>query len=161
MFGRQKFRTPKNFGRIDFRTLFWSEIKSVRNLSNLMYVARGPRYSAWLLQHLLWPFSPGGELSLSLGRGVPPGPWNPDPVYNKKFVKIWKIDTLLMIFRSNSTHFSSKCVIFRPCVYKIFKNLRSCLWADGRKIIPWRAARPRIAYAWEYPPPRSFNFWSA
>ena len=29
-----------------------------------------------------------GVLDLSLGRGVPPGPWNPDPVYEKKFVKI-------------------------------------------------------------------------
>ena len=32
----------------------------------------------------------GGVLDLSLGRGMPPGPWNPDPVYDKKFVKILK-----------------------------------------------------------------------
>ena len=30
--------------------------------------------------------------------------------------------------------------------------MRPCLWADGRKTIPWRVARPRIAYVWEYPP---------
>ena len=29
-----------------------------------------------------------GVLDLSLGRGVPPGPWKPDPVCDKKLVKI-------------------------------------------------------------------------
>ena len=32
----------------------------------------------------------GGVLDLSLGRGVPPGPRRPDPVYDKKFMKILK-----------------------------------------------------------------------
>ena len=32
----------------------------------------------------------GGVLDLSLGRGVPPGPWNLDPVYDKKIVKTLK-----------------------------------------------------------------------
>ena len=33
---------------------------------------------------------PGGVLDLSLGWGMPPGPGNPDPVYDKKLVKILK-----------------------------------------------------------------------
>ena len=37
-----------------------------------------------------WGWGGGGVLDLSLGRGVPPGPCNPDPVYNKKYVKILK-----------------------------------------------------------------------
>ena len=38
-----------------------------------------------------WPWmGGGGVLDLSWGRGVPPGPRNPDPVYDKKFVKIVK-----------------------------------------------------------------------
>ena len=32
--------------------------------------------------------NPGVVLNLNLGRGVSPRPWNPDPVYDKKFVKI-------------------------------------------------------------------------
>ena len=36
------------------------------------------------------PEGGGGGLDVSLGRGVPPGPWNPDPVYDKMFVKILK-----------------------------------------------------------------------
>ena len=43
-----------------------------------------------MLHSDLLGFSPWGVLDLSLGRGVPPGPWNPDPVYDKKFVKISK-----------------------------------------------------------------------
>ena len=31
-----------------------------------------------------------GVLDLSLGREVPPGPWNPDPVYDKMSLKILK-----------------------------------------------------------------------
>ena len=44
-----------------------------------------------------------------------------DPVYDKTFMKILKIDTLFMILRSNSTHFFIKCVIFRPCYKKSSK----------------------------------------
>ena len=39
--------------------------------------------------NILFTSSPGeGLLDSSLGREVPPRPWNPDLVYDKKFVKI-------------------------------------------------------------------------
>ena len=59
--------------------------------------------------------------------------------------KSWKIDTLFMSFQVKFHSFFCQNVWFLDPVYKKSFNLRPCLWADGRKTIPWRAARPRIA----------------
>ena len=74
----------------------------------------------------IWqPYDPGaggggGILDLSLDREVPPGPWNPDAVYDKKKSswESWRLDTLFMIFRSNSTHFFLQNAWFLDPVYK-------------------------------------------
>ena len=98
----------------------------------------------------------GGVLDLSLCREVPPWPWNSDPFYDKKLVKImenWY--PVYMIFRSNYTHFLVKMHDFKTLFIMNLQNslnYRSCLSAGGRKTIPWRVTRPRIACVWEYPP---------
>ena len=72
----------------------------------------------------------------------------------KSLWKSWKIDTLFMIFSSNSTHFFIKMRDFQTLFIKDlrkFLNMRLCLWVDSRKTIPWRAAHLCRAYVWEYP----------
>ena len=88
-----------------------------------------------------------GVLDLSLGRGCRPKPWNPGPVYDKKFV--------FTIFRSNFSHFCVKLHYVQTLFLTNLRksaNSRPCLWSEGQKTIPGRAG-PHIAYLWEYPPP--------
>ena len=67
---------------------------------------------------------PGGVLNLSLDRGVPPGPWNPDPVYDKKFEKILKNWYPVYYFQAKfHSFFLQNACFFRPCLWKIFENL--------------------------------------
>ena len=74
-------------------------------------------------------------------------PWtlNPDTVYNIKDPENHgKLIPCLWFSGQIPLMFSSKCMIFRPCL-KIFVkslNLRPCLWADGQKTIPWRRHVP-------------------
>ena len=56
-----------------------------------MYMAYHSNVSCLVLSGSWHTNTPGGGvLDLSLGRVVPPVPWNPDPVSDKKFVKILK-----------------------------------------------------------------------
>ena len=67
---------------------------------------------------------PGGVLNLSLGRGVPPGPWNPDPVYDKKSEKILKNWYPVYDFQAKFHSFFRQNAWVLDPVYKISsKNL--------------------------------------
>ena len=92
---------------------------------------------------------------------VLPGAWNPDPVYDKKFGKSWKIETLFIDFQVKFHSFFRQNACFLDLFIKNLRkslNLRPCLWADCRKTTPWRAARSRTAYLWEYPPGLNTDF---
>ena len=95
---------------------------------------------------------PGGVLDLNLGREVLPLPWDPDPVYDKKFMKIMENWYPVYDFPVKFHSFFRQSAWFLNPVYRKSLKLRPCLWADGRKTIPWRAARPRITnLCMEYP----------
>ena len=58
------------------------------------------------------------------GGGVPPGPWNPNPVYDKKFEKILKNWYPVCDFQTKFHSFFLQNAWFLDPVYKkIFENL--------------------------------------
>ena len=90
---------------IFFRLLF-------RNCLKIAYRPRGS-FVAWLLVVGLEEV-----LDLSLGRGVLPGPWSPDPVYDKKFVKILKNQYPVYDFQVKFHSLFRKYAWFLDPVYK-------------------------------------------
>ena len=62
--------------------------------------------------------NPGGIVDLSLGRRVLPGPWNPDPVYDKKLVKILKNQYPVYDFQVKFHSFFRQNAWFLGPVYK-------------------------------------------
>ena len=67
---------------------------------------------------ILSALRPQGVFNLSLGRGVPPRPWNPDPVYDKKFEKILKNWYPVYDFQAKFHSFFRQNVWFLDPVYK-------------------------------------------
>ena len=65
----------------------------------------------------------GGVLDLSLGREVLPGPWNPESVYDKKFVKILKNRYSVYDFQVKFHSFFHQNAWFLDPVYKKSSNI--------------------------------------
>ena len=73
-----------------------------------------------------WSFSktPGGTRpTISLGKELPPGPWNPDLVYDKKFVKILKNWYTVYDFQVKFHSFFRQNAWFLDPVYKNFSEI--------------------------------------
>ena len=105
------------------------------------------------------PFTPGGVLHLSLVRGVLPGPWNLDPVYDKMFGKSWKTDTLFMSFQVKFHSFFCQNAWFLDPVYKKsskifqFETLFMSRWSKNHTL---KGCTSLYSLSMGVPPPRGF-----
>ena len=99
---------------------------------------------------------PWGVLDLSLGWGVPPGPWNPDPVYDQKFVKFSKNWYPVYDFQVKFHSFFLQNVWFLDPVYKKSSKIFEfeTLFMSGQSknhTLKGGTSPYSLRYVWEYP----------